>query len=139
MQQSRLQKTLMGLTAAVVIALACMVTWQTVVPVIGDYLLEPSFQPHERLAFTAEAWADATPGRRGSIVQAMLADHRQLRGKSRAEVIALLGKPDKDAPGLLWYGLSDERGGDGSYLWTLIIWFLDDEIVKEVAVRYTGD
>jgi hypothetical protein len=130
-----------ALAIVVIVLLACVAAWQARLHErFGDYLLQPlSFQPHARLAFTSEAWSAATPKDRGSMVRAMFAAHDDLRGMSRPKVIALLGKPDKNAPRLFWYYVSDEPGSAYPSLWALIIWIRDDEIVEKAAVQYIGD
>jgi hypothetical protein len=49
--------------------------------------------------FDPAAWRDAAPGR-GRDARFWMADdlRRRLRGKSRAEVVGLLGEPDRDTP-----------------------------------------
>jgi hypothetical protein len=52
----------------------------------------PGFAP---LAFTPEAWAEANTLHRGYMADDLLASH-DLRGMTKADVVALLGPPDDD-------------------------------------------
>jgi len=105
-----------------------------------DPLAPPAFEPRGRLPFTVDGWARADPEKRGQMIRDLFRQHNQLRGVSRTEVRELLGSPDKDAPALVWYSVTNMPPlTDMPPRFTLIIHFGGDNRVTAASVTYTGD
>lgn len=87
--------------------------------------------------FNQERWLN-NPSKRVDMVDNLVSDGR-LKGKTKIEIIDLLGIQDKDAyfiePNNLVYYLGDERGFISIDSEWLIIWFDDKEKVLDYEIR----